>query len=130
MEILEIKDNKEQYMDLLLIGDQQESIIEKNINRGVLFALYEDYDLKTAAVVTKEDGDTYEIKNLATLKIYQGKGYGSNMVKHIIQYCKSKCKSLIVGTGENEKTLIFYEKLGFTYFNRINDMIYMKYKYQ
>ena len=129
MDILEVTDNKEQYMDLLMLTNEKESTIESYLKRGALFALYDDYDLKTAAVVTKESEDTYEIKNLATLKIYQGKGYGSSMIKHIIQHYKSKCKSLVVGAGENEKTLIFYEKLGFTYFNAVNNIIFMKYKY-
>ena len=121
VEILEVTENKEQYIDLLLLADEQESMIEKYLNRGNLFALYDDYDLKTAAVVTKENNDTYEIQNIATLKIYQGKGYGSGMMKHIIQYCKNKCKYLIVGTGENEKILLFYEKFGFIYSHTVKD---------
>ena len=127
MEILTITENKEQYMDLLLLGDEQKSMIEKYLQRGVLFALFDDYDLKTAAVVTKEDNDTYEIKNLATLEIYQDKGYGSSMVKHIIQCYNKKCKKIIVGTGDNERILIFYEKLGFTYSHTIKDFFIKNY---
>ena len=127
MEILEVTDNKEQYMDLLLLADEQESMIEKYLNRGILFALYDDFDLKTVAVVTKEGEDTYEIKNIATLQIYQRKGYGSGMVKHITQYCKGKCKHLIVGTGDNENILLFYEKLGFTYSHTVKDFFINNY---
>ena len=148
MEILEVKDNKEQYMDLLLLGDEQENMIAKYLQRGKLFALYEDYDLKTTAVVTKE-GEDYEIKNIATHKIYQRKGFGSAMIKHIIKYHESLCKKLLVGTGEVEKILLFYENLGFTYSHtvkdfftknydhpimengvQLKDMIYMKYTYR
>ncbi|MCL2214064.1 MAG: GNAT family N-acetyltransferase [Treponema sp.] len=127
MEILEIAENKDQYMDLLLIGDEQESMIMKYLNRGIMFALYDDFDLKTVAVVTKEDNDTYEIKNIATLEIYRRKGYGSTMVNHIIKYCNKKCKYLIVGTGESEKTLIFYESLGFSYSHTIKDFFIKNY---
>ena len=130
MDILEVTENKEQYMDLLLLGDEQESMIMKYLHRGSLFALYEDFDLKTTAVVTKEDDDTYEIKNIATHKIYQGKGYGSAMMKHIIQCYKKQCKKLIVGTGDSEKILIFYEKFGFTYSHTVKDFFVNNYDHE
>jgi len=115
-------------MELLMLGDAQESMIEKYLHRGVLFALYDDFDLKTVAVVTKEDNETCEIKNIVS--IYQGKGYGSSMMKHIIQHYKSQCKRLIVDTGENEKALLFYEKLGFVYSHTIQNMVYFKLEYK
>jgi len=130
MEILEIKEDKDQYMDLLLLADEQESMIEKYLHRGSLFALFDDFDLKTVAVVTKENEDTCEIKNLATHKIYQGKGYGSSMIKHIIQSYKKQCKYLIVGTGESENTLLFYEKLGFTYSHTVKDFFINNYDHK
>ena len=120
MKILQITENKEKYMDLLLIGDEQESMIKKYLNKGDLFALYDD-DLKTVAVVTNENDDTYEIKNIATYEKYRGKGYGSSMIKYIIQYYKNQCKFLILGTGENEKILSFYKNLGFIYSHTIKD---------
>ena len=92
MKILQITENKEQFMDLLLIADEQENMIKKYLDRGDLFALYDD-DLKTVAVVTKENDDTYEIKNIATYEKYQGKGYGGSMIKYIIQHYKNQCKA-------------------------------------
>ena len=68
MEIKKITENKEQFMDLLLLGDEQENMIRKYLDRGDLFALYAP-DLKTVCVVTQEDEKTCEIKNLAT---YEG----------------------------------------------------------
>lgn len=66
MEIIKIiKENKKDFLDLLLLGDEQESMIDKYLDRGKLFALY-DGDLKTVCVVTKENNDECEIKNLAT----------------------------------------------------------------
>lgn len=129
MEILEVTDNKEQYMDLLTLVDEKESVIKEYLNRGDLFTLYDNFDLKTAAVVTKEDNETNEIKNLATLKIYQGKGYGSGMIKHIVQHYKNKCKRLIVNTGEDENLLLFYEKLGFMYSHAVGESVYFKFTY-
>ena len=61
IEIKEITQNKEKYMDLLLLGDEQENMVKKYLYRGKLFALH-DGDLKTVSVVTKEDESIYEIK--------------------------------------------------------------------
>jgi ribosomal protein S18 acetylase RimI-like enzyme len=79
IKINKIVENKEKFMDLLLLGDEQENMIKKYLDRGELFALYNG-DLKTVCVVTKEEDEIYEIKNIATYEKYQGKGYGKYMV--------------------------------------------------
>jgi len=128
MEILEVTENKEQYLEILMVTEANEPVILAYLNKGILFALYEDFDLKTAAVITKEENNIYEIKNIATLTMYQGKGYENEMIKHIIQYCKDKSKELIVNTGDNENLLIFFEKLGFSYSHAVQEKIYYKLK--
>ncbi len=50
MKIEQIRDNKRRFLDLLLEGDEQESMIETYLYRGDLFALY-DGDLKSVCVV-------------------------------------------------------------------------------
>lgn len=45
MNIQIIKDNKKDYLDLLILADEQESMIDKYLERGTMFALYDD-DLK------------------------------------------------------------------------------------
>lgn len=148
MEIKKIQKNKEMYMDLLLLGDEQANMIKKYLYRGELFALYDD-DLKTVSVVTKEKDKIYEIKNIATHKKYQNRGYGKYMVEYILGYYKDKCNILFVGTGDNRKTISFYKKCGFTdshivknFFTdnydhmifengeQLIDMIYLKFEYQ
>ncbi|NLL01275.1 MAG: GNAT family N-acetyltransferase, partial [Clostridiales bacterium] len=46
MEIRIIDKNKKKYLDLLLLADEQEEMIDKYLERGILFALY-DNDLKS-----------------------------------------------------------------------------------
>jgi len=116
-------------MDLLLLGDEQENMIQKYLDRGELFALY-DGDLKTVSVVTKEDENTCEIKNIATYTQYQGKGYGKTMIKHIIDKYRDKCKVLLVGTGENDKILSFYKGCGFTYSHTVKDFYIDNYDHE
>jgi hypothetical protein len=53
MEIEIIKENKKRFLDLLLLADEQESMIDKYLERGEMFALY-DGDLKSICVVTQE----------------------------------------------------------------------------
>ena len=129
MEIIKVLDNKDKYMDLLLLADEQESMIKKYLYRGELYALF-DSDLKTVSVVTREDGEIYEIKNIATYEKYQGRGYGSAMIKFIIESIKNRCKQLLVGTGESDKTIGFYKKFGFTYSHTIKNFFIDNYDHE
>jgi GNAT superfamily N-acetyltransferase len=129
IKINKIVENKEKFMDLLLLGDEQEDMIKKYLYRGELFALYND-DLKTVCVVTKEEDETYEIKNIATYEKYQGRGYGKYMIKYIIENYKSKCNKLYVGTGDNEKILSFYKNCGFTYSHIVKDFFTKNYDHK
>ena len=49
-----------------LLADEQESMIDRYLERGELFALY-DNDLKSICVVTEESPDTCELKSIATV---------------------------------------------------------------
>ena len=129
MEIKKILENKENFMDLLLLGDEQENMVNKYLYRGELFALY-DGDLKTVSVVTKEDKDIYEIKNIATYEKYQNKGYGKIMIKFIIENYRNKCGKLFVGTGESNKTISFYKNCGFVYSHTEKDFFTNNYDHE
>jgi GNAT superfamily N-acetyltransferase len=107
-----VKENKKEYMDLLLLADEQEDMIDKYLEEGDMFALYDD-DLKTVAVVKKIDDEAIEIKNIATYEKYQGKGYGRKMIKYIEDYYKNRFKEIYVGTGDSPLTIPFYENCGF-----------------
>ena len=58
MEIVLIDSQKKRFLDLLLIGDEQESMIDRYLERGDMFVLY-DNGVKAVCVVTKEDTDIY-----------------------------------------------------------------------
>lgn len=51
--IIKISRNKKQYLNLLLLGDEQETMIDRYLERGDLFVL-EDNGIKAVGVVTKE----------------------------------------------------------------------------
>jgi len=120
MRIEKITDNKKQYLDLLLLADEQESMIDRYLEKGDMFALYDD-DLKTVCVVTAIDEETCELKNIATCKEYQGRGYARELIRFIADFYKSKYKTMLVGTGETPTILSFYEGCGFEKSHRIKN---------
>jgi GNAT superfamily N-acetyltransferase len=121
MKITKIEDNnKVNFMDLLLLADEELKMIEKYLHRGEMFALYDD-DLKSVCVVTQESDDVCELKNIATYEKWHGKGYGSKLLNHIFSYYKGKYTTMLVGTGDIPWILQFYQKNGFRSSHRIKD---------
>lgn len=113
MKIAKIDDgDKGKYMDLLLIADEQISMIEKYLYRGDMFALFDD-DVRALCVVTREEAGIYEIKNIVTVPEYQRRGYGRSLLAYIVDYCKKSGGELYVGTGDCPAILHFYEGCGF-----------------
>lgn len=114
MEIRKISDlEKEHYMDLLLLGDEQESMVRRYLPRGDLFALY-DPDLKGVCVVTRESPRVFELKNIAVNPHDQGNGYGRALLNFLFARYGLPGNTLLVGTGDVPSTAGFYEHCGFT----------------
>ena len=82
MEIKEIKNNKKQYLSLLLLADEQEDMIERYIEKGTMYVL-DDNGIKSECIITDEGNGILEIKNIATDPDYQGKGYGKALIDFI-----------------------------------------------
>lgn len=112
MKIKEIKKNKKRYLSLLLLGDEQESMIDQYIEKGTMFVL-DDNGIKCECVVTDEGNGVLEIKNIATKPEYQGRGYGKKLIDFIASKYKEKYSVLQVGTGDSPLTIPFYERCGF-----------------
>ena len=120
MEIKIVNEDKKQYLDLLLLADEQESMIDKYLERGELFALY-DNELKSICVVTGESSDICELKNIATYEKWHGMGYASKLIQYISAFYKHKYKTMLVGTGDVPSIIRFYEKNGFSLSHRIQN---------
>ena len=118
MKINIINENKKDVLDLLLLADEQESMIDRYLERGDLFALYDD-DLRSICVVTYEGDDAYEIQSLATYPQYQRQGYAGQLIDHVCGYYKDKGATMIVGTGDS--LIPFYEHNGFVFSYRIEN---------
>lgn len=112
MIIAEIKNNKKQYLDLLLLADEQEDMLDRYLDNGRMYVL-DDNGVKCECVITDEGNGILEIKNIATLPEFQGKGYAKTMIDFIVKEYKEQYSILQVGTGDSPLTIPFYEKCGF-----------------
>lgn len=112
MKIIEIKENKKQFLSLLLLADEQEDMIDRYINKGTMYVL-DNNGIKCECVVTNEGNGILEIKNIATYPEFQGKGYAKKLIEYISEKYKGKYTVLQVGTGDSPLTIPFYEKCGF-----------------
>ena len=120
MRIEIVKDNKKDFLDLLILADEQENMIDKYLERGIMFAIY-DNDLKGICIVTKQEARIYEIKNIATYRKFHGQGYGKKLIKYVLEYFKNDCDTMYVGTGDSPLTIPFYKKCGFIESHRIEN---------
>lgn len=112
MKIREVNENKKQYLSLLLLADEQESMIDKYIDKGTMFVL-EDGGIKAECIITDEGNGIIEIKNIATAPGFQRKGYGRKLIEYIVRKYKMSYSILQVGTGDSPMTIPFYEKCNF-----------------
>ncbi|MEG0913946.1 MAG: GNAT family N-acetyltransferase [Oscillospiraceae bacterium] len=118
--IMQIRENKKQYLELLLLADEQEEMIDRYLDRGEMFALFEG-DLKAICVVTDEGNGICELKNIATAAEHRGKGYGKQLMDFICNRYASKYATMLVGTGDSALTVPFYLSCGFAESHRIKN---------
>ena len=89
MKIREVNENKKQFISLLLLADEQESMVDRYLEKGNMYVL-EDGNVKAECVVTDEGNEILEISKYA-----------------------DEYSVLQVGTGDSPLTVPFYEKCGF-----------------
>ena len=112
MQIKEITTGKKNFLDLLLLADEQEDMVDRYLERGRMFVL-DDGGIKAECVVTDEGGGVLEIKNITTVPKSQGKGYGKKLIEFLEEKFHNGYDVLQVGTGDSPLTIPFYEKCGF-----------------
>lgn len=111
--------DKKQLLPLLLLADEQESMIDRYLARGTLYVLEEAGRIRSECVVTDEGDGILEIKNLATEPASQRRGYARALVEFLAERYKGAYAVLQVGTGNSPATLPFYEACGFVRSHRI-----------
>lgn len=112
MKIREVNENKKKFISLLLLADEQESMVDRYLEKGTMYVL-EDSNVKAECVVTEEGNGVLEIKNIAVEPKDQGKGYGKALIDFLASKYADGYSVLQVGTGDSPLTIPFYEKCGF-----------------
>lgn len=120
MRIEQIHDGKKRFLDLLLIADEQEDMIDKYLDEGELFVLFDPGPVSVGVVTDRGDGSC-ELKNLATAPECRGRGYGRELIAFLSARYAAGFTSMYVGTGETPSILRFYESCGFRPSHRIED---------
>ena len=118
MNIRIVTDTKRAFLPLLRLGDEQDSMIDRYLDRGTLFVLYDD-DPCGVCVVTDEGDGVFEIKNLAVAPAHQRRGYGSALIAHVLAHYRGQGRVMQLGTGEVPSILSFYRRCGFQNSHRI-----------
>ena len=123
MVIIEVTENKKQYLDLLLLADEQEDMIDRYLDNGRMYVL-DDNGIKCECVITDEGNGVLEIKNIATVSEHQGKGYAKALIDFVVKKYKEQYTVLQVGTGDSPLTIPFYEKCGFVRSHSVPNFFY------
>lgn len=122
MEIRPIyRKNKQELLPLLLLGDEQESMIDQYFEKSAMFGLYQGTLLCGIIAITFERENLYEIKNMAVLPEFQRQGYGRMLIEYVFQQYGKPGMVFQVGTGEVPSTVGFYQACGFQISHKIKD---------
>ena len=118
MKIYEVSENKKQFLPLLLLADEQESMIDLYLDQGTMYVLDDD-GIRGECVVADEGNGILEIKNIAVSPGSHGMGYGRMLIEYIADRYRGQYTVLQVGTGDSPLTVPFYEKCGFIRHHRV-----------
>lgn len=112
MVIKKVEKDKKRYLDLLLLADEQEDMIDRYLERGIMYVL-EDDGVRAECVVSDEGNGILELKNIAVEPDFQGRGYGKALVEFLVRTYAGQYVTIQVGTGDSPSTIPFYESCGF-----------------
>ena len=103
-----VTEGKKRYLPLLLLGDEQESMIDRYLEEGALYIWKEGEETAGVCVVVDQGDGVLELKNIA-------------MIEALAKRYRGSYRVLLAGTGEAPSTLGFYQHCGFTYSHRVKD---------
>jgi len=102
--------------ELLYLADPSEEAVKDYLERGECYVAYLDNEIIGECVLLPTRPFTVELVNLAIKEDYQNKGYGKQLIAHVVSVAKTEgYKVLEVGTGDaGIGQLALYQKCGFT----------------
>jgi GNAT superfamily N-acetyltransferase len=101
-------------MELLLLADPSEDKVRSYLPRSQCFVASSDGVVVGACVVQPLDAGAYELMSIAIQPAHQKSGYGTVLLKWVIDFFrKSGASQIEVGTGTFGYQLAFYQRHGF-----------------
>lgn len=106
-------DGRMRHVDLLLLADEDETMLRRYLDRGEMFAVSLGDETVAACIVTNEGNGVREIQNLAVRTGWQRHGIGRWLLALAEERYRACTRLLRVGTGDSPLTIPFYEACGF-----------------
>ncbi len=113
VEVRKISSGRRSYLPLLLQADPSEAMIYRYLEEGEMYVLMLNGHPSGVAVVSPVVDGECELMNLAIVPELRRKGYGTGLMRHLIQTYRPRCRAMRVGTAE--EGMAFYQRLGFVY---------------
>ncbi|MFN7253508.1 MAG: GNAT family N-acetyltransferase [Anaerobacillus sp.] len=109
------QENRQQYLEYLLLADESEVAINKYINEGEMFSIHYENKMAGVVIFNYHSQLIVELKNIALAPNFRGKGLGKLVITKACELYKRKGNSkVIVGTANSSiGNLAFYQKVGF-----------------
>ncbi|KOY80365.1 GNAT family N-acetyltransferase [Lysinibacillus macroides] len=110
-----VKGKREAFLPQLLLADKNEEMVRKYLYQGVLYEIKCGKDLAGLALLIPQSETVIELKNIAIVSRYQGKGVGKEVLQQLTDICQQQgYQMILVGTANSSiDTIAFYQKAGF-----------------
>ena len=82
MEIIKESGDRKKHMALLLLGDEDEKMLRRYIDKGDMFLILKSGNVIGECIVNLED-NVAEIMNIALIRQEQRKGYGKALIRRL-----------------------------------------------
>lgn len=107
--------NREDFLPQLMLADESEMVVREYFDKGTLFEIKCGELLVGVALVIAQSDTTIELKNIAIVPKYQGKGMGKEVLRQLTEICqKEGYQTVLVGTANSSiDNIAFYQKAGF-----------------
>ena len=110
LEIRRLSSGKREHMSLLKEADPSEESIDAYLDAGDMYVLFASGRPVAEAVVVRRPDGAAELKNLAVERAERGKGYGTELLRHLFRLLAAECDRVCVPDGPQAA---YYERLGF-----------------
>ncbi|KON91992.1 GNAT family N-acetyltransferase [Rossellomorea marisflavi] len=105
------------FISLLMLADESEAAVRRYLEDGEVYTFSYDGEIVGIMLIVELDSTIIEIKNMAVVASFRGKGIGRQMIESIEKKVRnSGYRTILVGTSNSSiGNLMFYQKCGFRF---------------